>query len=142
MGYPVQLVTIGDRIRKKRMDMRLLQRGVAEMIGVSVVVVVEMWELRGHQPHPHSWPGVISFLGYDPYPQSTSTAEKVKAIRRRLGLTRRELAKQLHADPGAISRWEAGGEIHKIKHRKAIAQMYESLGVAIDQDSHASLPNA
>jgi DNA-binding XRE family transcriptional regulator len=34
-GYPVSPQTIGEHIRKKRMDCRLMQSGVANIIGVS-----------------------------------------------------------------------------------------------------------
>jgi len=34
-GYPTNPVTIGDHIRKRRMDLGLLQREVAEIIGVT-----------------------------------------------------------------------------------------------------------
>ena len=127
-GYPEHVTSVGDHIRKKRMDLGLYQRHVAETIGVSEGAV-ELWELRGYEPHPHSWPGVISFLGYDPFPPPKTTAEKIKAVRRRLGLTSRELAKQLQADRGAITRWEAGGEIRKMRHRSAIEDLLANLGL-------------
>ena len=127
--YPEQPVNVGDHIRKKRMDSGLLQREVAEIIGVSTGAV-ELWELRNHEPHPHSWPCVISFLGYEPYPPPKTTAEKVKAVRRRLGLTSRELADRFQADPGAITRWEAGGVIRKESHRKTFSGLCELLGLS------------
>jgi hypothetical protein len=34
-GYPTNPVTVGDHIRKRRMDHNLLQREVAEIIGVT-----------------------------------------------------------------------------------------------------------
>ena len=127
-GYPEQLETIGNHIRKKRMDDGLYQREVAEIIGVSAAVV-ELWEIRGHEPDPKSWPGVIAFLGYDPCPKPITPAEKIKAARRLLGLTQKELAKRLIADAGAIVRWEAGGEIRKYVHRSAVEDVFAELGL-------------
>jgi len=127
-GYPPKLVTVGDHICKKRMDLGWFQRHVAEQIGVSEGAV-ELWESRGHEPHPHSWPGVISFLGYDPNPEPTTTAEQIKSARRLLGLTQKELAKRLTSEEGAIVRWEAGGEIRKYRHRTAVREMLKQLGL-------------
>lgn len=42
-GYPQELLTIGDHIRKKRMDLGLLQREVAAKIGVAESTVWN-WE--------------------------------------------------------------------------------------------------
>ncbi len=127
-GYPEHLETVGNHIRKKRMDDRLYQREAGELIGVSGAVV-ELWETRDYEPDPRSWPGVIAFLGYDPYPKPSTPAEKIKAARRLLGLTQKELAERLTADAGAILRWEAGGEIRKYVHRSAVEEMFTQLGL-------------
>jgi len=34
-GYPINPKTIGEHIRKKRMDLRLMQKEVAKIIGVT-----------------------------------------------------------------------------------------------------------
>lgn len=124
-GYPDHLETIGDHIRKRRLELGLLQREVAEIIGVPETTV-QMWECYGYEPRIRNWPGIIFFLGCEPFPPPTTMAEKVKAIRRRLGLTNRELAQRIQADPGAITRWEAGGAIRKEQHRRAIAELCQT----------------
>ena len=125
-GYPNQLETIGDHIRKRRLELGLLQREVAEIVGVPETTV-QMWECYGYKPRIRNWPGIIFFLGCEPFPPPMTMAEKVKAIRRRLGLTSRELAQRIQADPGAITRWETGGAIRKERHRRAIAELCETL---------------
>ncbi len=47
-SYPVTLVTIGDHIRKKRIDLGLFQRQVAEIIGVCEHTIYR-WE-NGTEP--------------------------------------------------------------------------------------------
>lgn len=37
-------------------------------------------------------PAIIAFLGYNPYPAPQTLPEKLLAARRRLGLTRRQMA--------------------------------------------------
>lgn len=55
---------------------------------------------------------------------------KVQATRRRLGLTSRELADRVQADPGVITRWEAGGVIRKECHQEAFSGLCELLGLS------------
>jgi len=49
---------------------------------------------------------VISFLGYDPFPEPICFAEEVLALRRCMGLTQRELARSLRVDEGTLRFWE------------------------------------
>ena len=127
-GYPDDLATVGDHIRNERLNLGLLQREVAEIIGVPEGAV-QQWESNGYEPRMKYWPGIISFLGYEPISSPQTTAERIKVIRRRLGLTSRNLAKRLRADPGAITRWEAGGKIRKKRHQKAVAELFAKHGL-------------
>ena len=63
--YPTHPVTVGDHIRKRRMDRGLLQREVAEIIGVTESSVWN-WE-HGTEPELHYNPKIIEFLGYIPF---------------------------------------------------------------------------
>ena len=42
-GYPEEIITLGDRLRAKRMDKGLLQKDVADIIGTCVDTVLN-WE--------------------------------------------------------------------------------------------------
>jgi DNA-binding transcriptional regulator YiaG len=48
--YPKNPKNFGERIRKKRMDMRLTMRDVAERLGVSETTVYN-WEIRNRKPY-------------------------------------------------------------------------------------------
>ena len=48
-GYPTDLRTIGDHIRKPRLDLGLLQKDVAAIIGVSVCTITN-WEKGNTEP--------------------------------------------------------------------------------------------
>jgi DNA-binding transcriptional regulator YiaG len=50
-GYPAHPITVGDHIRKKRMELGLLQREDAEIIGVTESSVWN-WE-HGVEPEHH-----------------------------------------------------------------------------------------
>lgn len=66
-NYPKQLKTLGDHIRKCRLDRRLFQRQVAEVIGVHSLTVTN-WERNATVPPMAYIPAIIRFLGYDPSP--------------------------------------------------------------------------
>jgi transcriptional regulator with XRE-family HTH domain len=49
---------------------------------------------------------LIAFLGYDPSPEPHTLGERIKAKRRRDGLTLREVAAHLEVDLGTVMAWE------------------------------------
>ena len=69
-GYPANPVTIGEHIRKKRMDDSVLQYEIAEIIGVSVATIWN-WE-HGSEPDVKHVPSIIKYLGYVPFDRSAN----------------------------------------------------------------------
>ncbi|MEO8086225.1 MAG: helix-turn-helix domain-containing protein [Bacteroidota bacterium] len=63
--YPKELLTIGDHIRKRRLDLTLSQKELAEQLGVSSLTIWD-WEKNRAYPRCTNLPAVISFLGYKP----------------------------------------------------------------------------
>ncbi|OGQ13087.1 MAG: hypothetical protein A2026_07180 [Deltaproteobacteria bacterium RBG_19FT_COMBO_46_12] len=59
------LETIGDHIRKRRMDLKLTQKEVAEKLGVDKTAI-QFWENNRVKPSLGNIPKIIEFLGYDP----------------------------------------------------------------------------
>ena len=106
-AYPKEIRTLGDHIRKKRLHLGLLQRQVAEQIGVDEATIWN-WESNATAPAIRLIPRIIRFLDYDPLPTAEDFGERLKAIRRRLGMSQKELAKRLGADPSTIGDWEEG----------------------------------
>jgi DNA-binding XRE family transcriptional regulator len=64
-AYPDKVTTIGRHIRKRRLDLGLLQKNVAQIIDVSVYTTTSR-ELHRTEPRMQYMPGIIRFLGYDP----------------------------------------------------------------------------
>ena len=64
-AYPKELATIGDRVRKRRLDLTLTQKEVADIIRVNEMTIVN-WELNHCQPLRRNIPKIIDFLGYVP----------------------------------------------------------------------------
>ncbi|MBI4242045.1 MAG: helix-turn-helix domain-containing protein, partial [Candidatus Rokubacteria bacterium] len=89
-GYPKELKTLGDQLRKRRMDFGISQRELAKRIGVSKSSI-ENWE--GNEAEPARWmvPRIREFLGLQPSGPPTSFAERLTAYRRGLGLSQEAL---------------------------------------------------
>jgi transcriptional regulator with XRE-family HTH domain len=107
-AYPKSLKTLGDHLRKKRLDLGLLQREVALKLGVDEASV-HNWERNLTKPSIALIPKILKFLGYVPFEMPTGNlGKKIKTYRRVLGFTQRALAKQLKIDPSTLARWEKG----------------------------------
>jgi len=108
-GYPRKLETLGDHLRKRRLDLGLLQREVADKLGCNEATVTN-WELKRTSPQLRFVPRIIAFLGYVPQEHAPRTlGERIVATRRLLGLTQKELARRLGVDPSTLGRWERDG---------------------------------
>jgi transcriptional regulator with XRE-family HTH domain len=105
--YPKQINTLGDYIRARRLDLRLLQKQVADQIGVHELTITN-WEVNATVPEVRYIPAIIQFLGYNPLPTATTLPEGHAAARMALGLSQRKMAAKLGVDPTTLMGWEAG----------------------------------
>ncbi len=106
-NYPRELKILGDRIRKRRLELGLFQRQVAEAIGVDADTIWR-WERNATGPPVRYIPRIIRFLGYNPFPIPRALPERLLAARKALGLTQEALAKRLAVDPVSLCMWERG----------------------------------
>jgi len=81
--YPAELRTIGDHVRKRRLDLGLLQRDVALRIGVDPTSIFN-WEAGRHHPSLRHLPAALDFLDYDPRlsPEATDLVRQIRPRRR------------------------------------------------------------
>ena len=107
------MVQQSGRLLKRRKELGLLQREVVARLGINHFTYIT-WEVDGRKPSVCYWPAIINHLGYDPNGAPATFAERIAAYRRRHGLTPRELAIEIGADPSTIASWETGG--HQAKH--------------------------
>jgi DNA-binding XRE family transcriptional regulator len=89
-------IALGDHLRKKRLDLGLLQREVAQELGVHKESVCH-WEVGCSHPKPYLIPRVIEFLGYAPWAAPATFGEWLVMARLANGLSRERLAKRLGA---------------------------------------------
>jgi transcriptional regulator with XRE-family HTH domain len=106
-SYPQVLAKIGDHLRKRRLDLGLLQREVSEQLGVDHCTITS-WELNRTKPALRCLPRIIRFLNYMPFAPGRSLPERLRVRRRNLGLSQRELARMLEVDESTLARWERG----------------------------------
>jgi DNA-binding XRE family transcriptional regulator len=107
-GYPQILKTLGDHIRKRRLDLKLLQKEVAEKIGVDETSIY-YWENNRVKPSLTYIPKIIEFLGYIPFnTKSNNLREQIITYRRLQGLTQKKLANLLKVEMTTIGHWERG----------------------------------
>ena len=106
-AHPKALKTLGDHIRKRRLDLQLLQSDVAQRLGVTESCIWN-WENSATAPVFPYWPAIIGFLGYNPLPKPQTLAEQLVQARKIQGLSQKEMAKRLGVDPSALARRERG----------------------------------
>jgi len=105
--YPKELETLGDHIRKRRLDLGLFQRDVAHEIGVDTETIYR-WESNESLPSVSQLPKIIRFVGYDPLPIPRTVPEQLQNIRKHLGSSQAAMAKRLRIDPTTLRKWEKG----------------------------------
>jgi DNA-binding XRE family transcriptional regulator len=104
--YPASLTTLGDHIKRKRLDLGLWQKDVAERIGVSIDSIT-FWENNRSQPQIQFYPKIIKFLGYYPLPQDMKTLSgKIKIYRHVYGLTQKQFGNELEVNGSTVCSWE------------------------------------
>ena len=124
MAYPTGLRSIGDHVRKRRLDLGLLQRDVALQIGVDEATVFN-WEAGTASPSLRALPGVIRFLDYDPRlaPEATDLGGLVRHHRQGQGLSMDALAEVLGVDSSTVRGWERRGHRPWPRHQARLAEV-------------------
>ena len=92
-AYPTEFRTLGDHLRKRRLDLGLLQREVAERLR-GTVCSVRNWERNEAKPEVRFLPLINEFLGYEPEGSAASFPEALRASRRAVGLSQRQFARR------------------------------------------------
>ena len=87
-AYPKELRTLGDHLRKRRLDLALFQKDVAKRLGANEASVWN-WEKNRSSPALRFVPRIIEFLGYTPDDDTKpeSLGQKIVNWRRLRGIT-------------------------------------------------------
>jgi transcriptional regulator with XRE-family HTH domain len=133
-AYPPALKTLGDHLRRRRMDLKLSQEQVATKLGASETSILN-WEKNRRKPSLPFIPKIVEFLGYVPYiSRSKTLGEKILAYRKSLGISQEKMARSLGVDPGTLGRWERG---EKKLSKKSLKKLEKLLIRASNLKSYA-----
>lgn len=106
-GYPLAPNTFGQHLRRRRLDLGLTQRTLARRLGVREETV-QLWESDRFRPLARHYGQVVRVMDFDPEGSDQDLPERLRASRRRAGLTQAELARRLRLDEGTVADLEAG----------------------------------
>lgn len=127
--YPKALDTIGDHIKKRRLELNLYQKDVAKIIGVKEESIYN-WENNYSEPQIHLLPKIIEFLKYIPYNlhnNNMTIGDKIIFYRKLHGLSQRRLAEFLEVDETTIRDWEKEKHQPEKKLLKRISEILERI---------------
>ena len=80
--FPRELQTLGDHLRKARLERGLWQEHVARELGVAVGTLLN-WERNHTRVQTRFMPKVMAFLGYDPREETGRLGDRIRALRER-----------------------------------------------------------
>jgi transcriptional regulator with XRE-family HTH domain len=105
-GYIREPVTIGEHIRKRRLDLGMTQADASRHIGVTESTVWN-WE-HGGEPELIHMPQIISFLGYIPFEMPQDPIGRLNYLKKLRGLSYEKLGKSMKRDPEQLTGWLSG----------------------------------
>ncbi len=103
--YPRKLKTVGNHIRKHRLDLGLKQKEVSRIIGVTRAMI-SAWEINPVEPAVKHIPKIIDFFGYVPFERGETLGRRITIYRKTLGLSHYQFAKKLGVAPCTVMNWE------------------------------------
>ncbi len=116
------------------MDLGLLQRELAELIGVAAATI-HNWECSHARPNSMHIPKIFEFMGYDPFDGELDSGystickmtfgDHIRKKRLDLGITQRNLAKQMGVSVDAIRDWEKDRTKPQTEHQNKIVDFFE-----------------
>jgi transcriptional regulator with XRE-family HTH domain len=131
-NYPHVLNTLGDHLQKRRLDLGLLWKDVARLLGTGATNVA-LWS-KGHSaPGLTFWPGIIQFLGYDPRPDPHTIGAALVRHRQGRGISQADLAGALAVDPGTLARWERQERSPMGEYLKRVELLLRDDGIGSDE---------
>jgi len=98
--------TIGEHIRKRRYELKMLQADLAKLIGVCEDTITG-WENGRSFPQIQFYPKLIQFFKYNPFPiDDTTFGGRITKFRIERGIGQRQFAKQLEINETTLRAWE------------------------------------
>jgi DNA-binding transcriptional regulator YiaG len=96
--------TLGEHIKKRRLEWKLTLRKVGALLGADEWSVIN-WEKGRTVPKVYRLPSIIRFLGYNPLPQPRTIGEALVAKRLERGWSRKVASRHLSIDESTLRDW-------------------------------------
>jgi len=120
--------TLGEHLKKRRIELGLFQKQAAELLGVSASTVLN-WEKGKTEPPIESIPVILEFLCYDPFPKPCTLSERMLSARRFHGWSIGRAAEQLGIDEGTWGQWERTSSIPWERYRTMMERLLTGLEI-------------
>ena len=118
---------MADHLKKRRFDLKLQQKEVAGIIGVSDDTITN-WENGKAIPKMSHRHKVISFLGYNPYAVDTTTlGGRIRLYRHLNGLSQKRFGKLIGVDASTVRSWEEDKFWPSKKNRELIDKQLKTI---------------
>ena len=121
--------TLGDHLRRRRLELGLYQKDVAAQIGVTVSTIWN-WE--------HGWtvdfryiPQILTFHGYNPISCPEDPLDRLAWYKQAKGLNFEELGDQMGRDPEQLADWLSGRHKPCRRDQKEIERFMKSSEFAV-----------
>jgi transcriptional regulator with XRE-family HTH domain len=118
-GISKDPVTLGDHLRRRRLELGLYQKDVAVQIGVTTSTIWN-WENNWSSITLSCMPKVIAFLGYNPVPCPNDLMERLAWYKQVNGLSLEQLGADMGRDPEQLSDWLSGRHKPCRRNRKEV----------------------
>lgn len=103
---PEDLSTLGNHIRKRRLELKLTAKDVGKRLGVDICTIYK-WEYNIASPNPRRLSQIIEFLGYEPDILIRQFfGERILAYRKLHCISQTKLAIMLGIHKTTLRQWE------------------------------------
>jgi transcriptional regulator with XRE-family HTH domain len=133
-GYPETLRTVGDYLKRRRLDLGLSLEKAGAQLGVDASAL-KGWEDGRFGVRPRHREKVIAFLSYNPFPPERPWAKEIREARLARGLTRKGLARILSVNQETVAAWERGTPPRR--HLAQVERFLETKGAPAHSDEQA-----
>lgn len=120
-------------LRKRRLERGLLQKEAAAELGISEWGYAN-WENGKTTPGTVLYRRAIEFLGYYPHSRPTTLADRLRKIRRCLGLTGSQAARLAEVDEATFLMWERGKWRPTVRTRAKVERLFKRFENGLPND--------
>jgi transcriptional regulator with XRE-family HTH domain len=123
-SYEEDPESLGEHLRRRRLQLGLIQKEVAASLGVTEWGYAN-WEKGRHTPSTSHYGKVVEFLGYYPHPAPRTWGQRLRKVRRCFSLSHREAARAIGVDQDTVLKWESGAWEPTIRTRSRLEAFLE-----------------